>query len=97
MSLKGIDGSTLVDELNRLWNGGTYPNRSDYLDEAGAAAKWAAYRSVSLGKITDTVGILNYINGVTAPNSMLDIAGVCNSIAGTTGLEPAAALRQVPN
>jgi hypothetical protein len=26
---------------------------------------------------------------------MLQIAGICNKIAGTTGLEPAAALRQV--
>jgi hypothetical protein len=28
---------------------------------------------------------------------MLDIAGICNLIAGTTGLEPAAALREVAN
>jgi hypothetical protein len=28
---------------------------------------------------------------------MLDIAGICNRIAGTTGLEPAAALREVAN
>ena len=94
MSL-GIDGSTLNDELNRLANGGTYPPRQDYKDQAGAAQAWAAAKSVSLGSITDLVGVLNYINGVTDRSKMLDIAGVCNSIAGTTQLEPAAALRQV--
>lgn len=95
MSLRGIDGSTLVDELNRLANGGTYPDYSAYLDEAGAAKAWAAYESTELGTITDTVGIINYIAGITDRNQMLDIAGICNLIAGTTGLEPAAALRQV--
>ena len=94
MSL-GIYGSTLVDELNRLANGGTYPAISAYVDEALAARNWAAAKSVTLGDITDTVGVLNYIKGVTDRTKFLDIAGICNSIAGTTGLEPAAALRQV--
>ena len=39
--------------------------------------------------------MLNLIDGVTDRSKFLDIAGVCNKIAGTTGLEPAAALRQV--
>jgi len=91
----GIYGSTLNDELNRLANGGTYPAISNYKDRAGAAQAWAAAQSVNLGTVTDLVGVLNYINGVTDRDEMLDIAGVCNSIAGTTGLEPAAALRQV--
>lgn len=91
----GTYGSTLNDELNRLANGGTYPPRQDYKDQAGAAQAWAAAKSVSLGSITDLVGVLNYINGVTDRSKMLDIAGVCNAIAGTTQLEPAAALRQV--
>ena len=94
MSL-GIYGSTLNDELNRLANGGTYPAREDYLDQAGAAQAWAAAASVSLGTVTDLVGVLNLIDGVTDRSQWLDIAGVCNSIAGTTGLEPAAALREV--
>jgi hypothetical protein len=93
----GYFGSTLVDELNRLANGGTYPARSAYLDTAGAAQAWAKAKSVSLGKITDTVGVINYIGGITTRTSMLDIAGICNFIAGTTGLEPAAALREVAN
>lgn len=91
----GDFGSTLNDELNRLANGGTYPARSAYLDQAGAAQAWAAANAVNLGKVSDLVGVVNYINGVTNRQDMLDIAGVCNSIAGTTGLEPAAALREV--
>jgi hypothetical protein len=91
----GYFGSTLNDELNRLANGGTYPARSAYLDQAGAAQAWAAASSVSLGKVTDLVGVVNYIGGITARTDMLDIAGICNKIAGTTGLEPAAALREV--
>jgi len=91
----GIYGSTLNDELNRLANGGTYPAISDYKDQAGAAQAWAAARSVSLNDVTDLVGVLNLINGVTDRKLFLDVAGVCNSLAGTTQLEPAAALRQV--
>jgi hypothetical protein len=91
----GIYGSTLNDELNRLANGGTYPAIQLYKDQAGAAQAWAAARSVSLGTITDLVGVLNLINGVTDRKLFLDVAGVCNSLAGTTQLEPAAALRQV--
>ncbi len=95
MSL-GVYGSTLNDELNRLANGGTYPARQDYLDMAGAAQAWAAAKSVALNdEVTDLVGVLNYINGVTDRSQMLDIAGVCNSLAGTAQLEPAAALREV--
>ena len=91
----GRPGSTLNDELNRLANGGTYPPRSQYLDIAGAAQAWAALASVNLGSVTDTVGCLNLGYGITDRSKWLDIAGICNAIAGTTGLEPAAALRQV--
>jgi hypothetical protein len=92
----GYDGSTLNDELNRLANGGAaYPSYTDYKDQAGAAQAWAAAKSVSLGKVTDLVGVLNFIGGITSRPDMLDVAGICNYIAGTTGLEPAAALREV--
>jgi hypothetical protein len=92
----GVDGSTLVDELNRLANGGTYPDYSAYLDQAGAARAWASARSVVISDgVTDTVGVINEIYGYTDPSQYLDIAGICNIIAGTTGLEPAAALRKV--
>jgi hypothetical protein len=93
----GYDGSTLNDELNRLANGGTYPPRQDYKDQAGAAQAWAAAKAVNLGTITDLVGVINYVGGITTRTDMLDIAGICNYIAGTTGLEPAAALREVAN
>lgn len=93
----GYDGSTLNDELNRLANGGTYPPRQDYRDQAAAAQAWATATSVALNGYTDLVGVLNRINGATDPKLFLDIAGVCNAIAGTTGLEPAAALREVAN
>ena len=93
----GYFGSTLVDELNRLANGGTYPPRADYKDTAAAAKAWAIRKGVVLGKVTDTVGVINYINNIKNRNDMLDIAGICNKIAGTTGLEPAAALREVAN
>jgi hypothetical protein len=91
----GTAGSTLNDELNRLANGGTYPSISAYKDQAGAAQAWAAAKSVSLGKVTDLVGVINYVGGITIRPDMLDIAGICNYIASTTGLEPAAALREV--
>lgn len=96
MATYGFDGSTLNDELNRLANGGaTYPLRSEYKDIAGAAQAWAGATGTALGKVTDLVGVLNIIGGVTDRASMLDVAGICNLLAGTTGLEPAAALREV--
>ena len=98
MATYGYDGSTLNDELNRLANGGaTYPSYTDYKDQAGAAQAWAGAKSVALGKVTDLVGVLNIIGGINDRPSMLDIAGICNLIAGTTQLEPAAALREVAN
>jgi hypothetical protein len=93
----GTAGSTLNDELNRLANGGTYPAISAYYDQAKAAQVWAASKSINLGGVTDLVGVVNYVGGITARANMLDIAGICNRIAGTTGLEPAAALREVAN
>ena len=39
-TLYGFSGSTLRDELNRLANGGEYPDRTVYLDETGAANDW---------------------------------------------------------
>ena len=94
MSL-GTYGSTLNDELNRLANGGTYPEISLYKDMAGAAQAWAAAESIELNGVTDLVGVLNIIYGNTNRRQWLDLAGICNLIAGTVRLEPAAALRQV--
>ena len=96
MPTYGNAGSTYIDELNRLANGGaSYPAITAYKDAASAARAWAAARSVTLtGGITYTVGVLNLIASNTRPN-WKDLAGVCNQIASTTGLDPVTALRQV--
>lgn len=86
MTVYGYTGSTFVAELNRLANGGaSYPDRTAFLDAAGAANKWAGTTGL------DTVGALNAKAGTTG----VDLMGVCNILAGTTGEGPALALRQV--
>ena len=94
MTVYGTVGSTFVSELNRLANGGaSYPTLSAYKDAAGAAKAWAVARSTTL-TVGDTVGVLNEIAGLTRAN-WLDLAGICNHLASTTGEEPVTALRQV--
>ena len=90
----GTFGSTLNDELNRLANGGTYRAAGSMVAEALAARQWAAQRSVTL-TVTDTVGVLNEIAGITSRNDWLDYSGVCNYLASTTGLPAAQALRAI--
>ena len=92
--MAGVAGSTLVAELNRLANGGTYPAVSAYVDMALAAKNWAAARAVTITK-SDTVGILNEIAGIADTKDYLDFNGVCNLLAGTSGLAAAAALREL--
>ena len=84
----GDAGTTLNDELNRLANGGTYRAVGSMVDQALAARQWAAQRSVTL-TLTDTVGVLNEIAGLSDKAQFLDFNGVCNKLASTTGL-PAA-------
>ncbi len=76
----GQYGTTLLDELNRLANGGTYRAPGEMVDEALAAKQWATQRSVTTN-LTDT--------------NRLDYNGVCNLIAGTFQLPAAQALRAV--
>jgi hypothetical protein len=91
----GVNGTTLVQELNRLANGGTYRNSGQLVDMALAARQWAAARSVTTDH-TDTVGVLNDIAGISgSANTHLDFNGVCNKLAGTAGLAAAAALRKI--
>ena len=91
----GVNGTTLVQELNRLANGGTYRLNPEMVDQALAARQWAAARGVTT-KHTDTVGVLNDIAGITgSANTHLDFNGVCNRLAGTSGLAAAAALRKI--
>jgi hypothetical protein len=73
----GVYGTTLLDELNRLANGGTYRTPDQMVDEAKAAGQWAVQRSVTTN-YTNTVGILNAIDGRTDPNKFLDYSGICN-------------------
>ena len=91
MAVYGRAGSTLTDELNRLANGGsTYPDKSAYLADQGAASKWA---NVSPNMAVQ--GALNKKYGTTDPKLYLGINGICNALAGTTGLDAVTALRQV--
>jgi len=82
--------STFVAELNRLANGGaSYPARTAFLDEAGAANKWAGTTGLS------TVGALNVKAGNTTKSTYKDLMGVCNQIAGTKGVDLAKVLKSV--
>jgi len=85
----GDVGSPLVAELNRLANGGTYPLRTAFLEEAGAANAWAGTTGL------ETVGALNAKHGITDPKLFLELDGICNALAGTTGLAAPAALRTI--
>ena len=89
----GVAGTTLLDELNRLANGGTYRVPSEMVGQALAARQWAVQRTITTN-LTDTVGVLNAIAQTTSTNR-LDFNGVCNAIAGTSQLPAAAALRKV--
>jgi hypothetical protein len=89
----GEYGTTLLDELNRLANGGTYRAPGAMVGEALAARQWADQRSITTN-LTDTVGVLNEIAGTSSDNR-LDYNGVCNLIAGTFQLPAAQALRAV--
>lgn len=77
-------------ELNRLANGGTNYRTGTSIKAVDAAAnEWAG----TTGK--SAVAALNSKNGVTNPNAFLDFQGVCNALAGTTGLGPPDALRHI--
>lgn len=90
----GVYGTTLNDELNRLANGGTYRLMSEMVDMALAAQQWAMARTVTT-TVTDTVGVLNEIAGITDKSKWLDFTGVCNYLASTSGLAAAQALRGI--
>jgi hypothetical protein len=88
--MAGTAGSTLCAELNRLANGGTYPLRTAFLDEQGAANKWAG----TTGKAI--IGALNYkVSAGRQPSAFKDLNGVCNELAGTTGKSAVDALRTI--
>jgi hypothetical protein len=88
--MAGTAGSTLCAELNRLANGGTYPAMTEFLDDQGAANKWAG----TTGKAI--IGALNYkVSAARQPSAFKDLNGVCNELAGTTGKSAVDALRTI--
>lgn len=86
--MPGTESSTLCAELNRLANGGTYPARTAFLDEQGAANAWAGTTGKGL------IGALNYkVSSSRQPSAFKDLNGVCNELASTTGKSAVDALR----
>jgi hypothetical protein len=84
----GRQGSTLVEELNRLANGGTLPPKTQWLDDDGAANKLAGTNGLA------ATGACNIYANLPI-SQWKDLQGACNAIAGTVGLGPAVALRTV--
>ena len=83
----GKAGSSLAAELNRLAG---ITDVSKYLDEQGAANRWASTTGLS------TVGALNIkASSSRTRDKFKDIDGICNELAGTTGLAAPAALRSI--
>jgi len=86
----GFPGSEFCGELNRLANGGTYPNRTLFLDDQGAANKWAGTSGLGV------VGALNKkASASRQPKDYKGLQAVCNELAGTTDKSPVAALRSI--
>jgi len=84
----GREGSTLVEELNRLAFGGTLPPKTQWLDDEGAANKLAGTTGLA------ATGACNVYANLPV-TKWQDLQGVCNVIGGTVGLGAAAALRRV--
>lgn len=86
--MPGTAGSTFCAELNRLANGGTYPLRTAFLADQGAANAWAGTSGKGL------LGALNYkASSSRQPNNFKGLTAVCNELAGTTGKSAVDALR----
>jgi hypothetical protein len=88
--MAGTAGSTFADELNRLANGGTYPDLTVYKSEQGAANAYAS---------TSGLGIIAALNikadANRQPNDYKMLNAICNELAGTTGLSAVDALRTI--
>jgi len=86
----GNAGSPLCAELNRLANGGTYPAITAFLDDQGAANKWAGTTGLAL------VGALNYkASSSRTPDAFKGLNAICNELASTTGKSAVDALRSL--
>lgn len=82
-------GSPFSAELNRLANGGTYRTPLNVVGDNLAANQWAGTTGESIQ------GALNRKDGRTDPKTFLDIQGICNVLAGTSGLGAPEALRRI--
>jgi hypothetical protein len=86
----GYDGSTLVAELNRLANAGTYPARTFFLEAQGAANKYAGTTGLGI------LAALNYkADSTRTRDKYKDLNAVCNELASTTGKSAVSALRSI--
>jgi hypothetical protein len=86
----GTAGSSFASELNRLANGGTYPAISAYLAPNQAANVYAGTSGLSM------IGALNKkADANRQPKDYKALGGICNELAGTTGLSPSDALRSI--
>jgi len=74
----GVANSSLVAELNRLANGGTYPALTAYKQEQGAANAWAG---------TTGLGVLAALNikanANRQPKDYKGFNAICNELAST--------------
>ena len=84
--MPGTFGDTLTYSLNRL--AGTLVAGVPTLDQAGAANVWAGTTGLEL------VGALN-VKATNALPNYLELQGVLNQLAGTTGLAPDDAARRI--
>jgi hypothetical protein len=86
----GTAGTSFTSELNRLANGGTYPAISAYLSPNKAANVYANTSGLSM------IGALNKkADANRQPKDYKALGGICNELAGTTGLSPSDALRSI--
>lgn len=86
----GNPGSPITAELNRLANGGTYPLRTVFQDEQGAANAWAGTSGLGI------VAALNYkASSSRQPSAYKGLSAVCNELASTTGKSAVDALRSI--
>jgi hypothetical protein len=86
----GTAGSSFASELNRLANGGTYPAISAYLAPTAAANDYAGTTNLALIAALNKAADAN-----RQPDDYKALGGICNELAGTTGLSPTDALRSI--
>jgi hypothetical protein len=82
----GYAGSTLVAELNRLANNGTYPARTAFLEEAGAANAWLKvnwHSTIHAATTTTTTG--TYAAGTTGADGGTGVGATITAASNGAG------------